>query len=204
MASKIDICNRALSYLGANLITSFDDNSKSAQFCRLFYDDVLESLLRTHPWNFATKRVELNSVDYALTEGLYAYQLPTDCVRPLYNAYNKQIRYDVEGRYIITNESSFTLVYVSLEEDVNQYDTMFRKQLAQELAIELCPSLTNSSTLKEQLKAEFNEQRLLTQHTDSSDDNEVNYLMSGDMLNVRLSSGAYNLDPSLRTSITNY
>ena len=185
MASKVDICNRALSYLGANLISSFDEQTKSAQFCRLFYDDVLEELLRTHPWNFATKRVALNTVEYPMTDSLTAFQLPADCLKPLTNAYNPQIQYDIEGEYLLTNESTFTLVYVAMIEDVNKYDTMFRKELSMALALELCPSLTNSSTRQQELKAEFNEQRMLTQNADSQDDNVVNYLMEGEMLNVR-------------------
>lgn len=199
MASKIDICNRALSYLGANLISSFDEQTKSAQFCRLFYDDVLEELLRTHPWNFATKRVALNKVEYALTDGLTAFQLPADCIRPISNAYNTQIQYDIEGEYLLTNESTFTLVYIAMIEDVNKYDTMFRKELSMSLALELCSSLTNSSTIKQELKAEFNEQRMLTQNTDSQDDNEVNYLMEGEMLNVR-----HGYSDGLNKTIRNY
>ena len=199
MASKVDICNRALSYLGANLISSIDEQTKSAQFCRLFYTDVLEEILRSHPWNFATRRIALNQVDYSTESGLNAYQLPADCLRPLRNASNTQITYDIEDEYLLTHESTFTLVYVALIEDVNKYDTMFRKELAQALALELCSSLTNSSTLKQELKAEFNEQRALTQNVDSQDDNDVNYLMVGDMLNVRHGS-----NNGLNTKITNY
>lgn len=204
MASKVDICNRALSYLGANLISSFDEQNKSAQFCRLFYTDVLEEVLRSHPWNFATRRVALNQVEYATESGLVAYQLPADCLRPLRNASNTQITYDIEDRYLLTHESTFTLVYIALVEDVNKYDTMFRKELAQALALELCSSLTNSSTIKQELKAEFNEQRALTQNVDSQDDNEVNYLMTGDMLNVRYGSGNDLRANGLNTQITNY
>jgi hypothetical protein len=185
MASKVDICNRALSYLGAQLITSFDEKTKSAEFCRLFYTDVLESMLRSHPWNFATTRVTLNQVPYETSTGEVAYQLPANCLRPLCNAINEKIRYDIEGRLLLTYENTFVLKYVYLEEDVNQYDTMFRKEFAQELAIELAPSITNSTSKKQELKADFAEQRAFTQHVDSQDDNEVNYLMDGEMLNVR-------------------
>ena len=57
MASEVDICNRALSKLGAARITSLTEDSVNARACNAMYESVRDAELRAHPWNFAMKRV---------------------------------------------------------------------------------------------------------------------------------------------------
>lgn len=64
-ANDIEICNAALSRLGAPAITSLSDLDKRSQSCALIYPRTRDHLLRSHPWNFALKRVLL--VPYAAT-----------------------------------------------------------------------------------------------------------------------------------------
>jgi len=59
MANKIDICNSALSKLGVDPISSFTEKSKEAFLCSELYNKIRKSLLRSHKWNFSTKRVTL-------------------------------------------------------------------------------------------------------------------------------------------------
>lgn len=64
-ANDIEICNAALSRLGAPAITSLSDLDKRSQSCALIYPRTRDHLLRSHPWNFALKRVLL--LPYAAT-----------------------------------------------------------------------------------------------------------------------------------------
>jgi hypothetical protein len=56
--TAVSICNMALGLLGADgTITALTDNTQNARICNLFYEPARQTLLRSHPWNFATARV---------------------------------------------------------------------------------------------------------------------------------------------------
>ncbi len=57
--SPTDIANRCLQHLGAQLITTFTDNSKNAAQVSFIYDKVRRAELRANPWNFARRRAVL-------------------------------------------------------------------------------------------------------------------------------------------------
>lgn len=58
----LDIANRALMRVGAPLLTSFYDDSKSAQLAGFCYAPLREAELRRHPWRFATRRATIRPV----------------------------------------------------------------------------------------------------------------------------------------------
>ena len=79
MTSTVDIANFALNSLGANNISTFDENSKPARLVNQRYNSVRDNVFRQHPWNCLIRRVELAkesdtpSFDYA-----NQFALPTD------------------------------------------------------------------------------------------------------------------------------
>lgn len=86
MSSPIDICNRALSEIGArSTIASFGEGSKEAQACVLWYDTLRKDTLRKAHWGFARKTFTLSQLG-ALTNGAspfpwpFKYLYPTDCL----------------------------------------------------------------------------------------------------------------------------
>lgn len=86
MASVSDICNMALSHVGADAtITSITppDGSVEAGHCARFYPIARREALEMSAWIFAKTRVELAQVDNPSTTWTYAYALPSDCIRPL-------------------------------------------------------------------------------------------------------------------------
>ena len=79
--SEVSIVNKALSYLGANRITSLSDKTLEAQSASNLYDDSLRSVLIECDWRFAIKRARLNKVEKTPVwgEGNY-FQLPSDFI----------------------------------------------------------------------------------------------------------------------------
>ncbi len=77
--SAVDICARALILIGADPITSFDENTTEALVASNMYEDVARASLVNSRWRFATNQAVLNLLSAAPT-GRYdrAYQLPTD------------------------------------------------------------------------------------------------------------------------------
>lgn len=151
MASDVDIANRALQKLGAERITSLTQDSENARAVNLCFTAVRDAELRSHPWNFAIKRLQIAADATAPSFGYdNAYTLPSDCLRllPPDNATNyNTLDWQIEGKKILTNESgSLDIRYIKRETDPNQYDSLFVEALSCKLAIELCEQLTQSNS----------------------------------------------------------
>ncbi|MGY8734079.1 MAG: hypothetical protein ACKVK0_18255 [Pirellulales bacterium] len=147
MSSEVDICNTALNMIGASNIISLTEDSKSARLCNQRYEPTRDSVFRAHPWNCLIKRVELAADTVAPAfEWSYAYTLPSDCLRVLQEQYLDCV-FKVEGRKIVTNDSSFRLIYIGRITDPNEYDKLLEDALAQRMAAEMAYPLVASSAL---------------------------------------------------------
>ena len=97
--SGIDICSRALILIGAEPITSFDDDTSEALIASNMYEDVTRSNLTSTRWRFATNQSVLNRLSAAPT-GRFdaAYQLPSGTLLVHAITVNDfQIEYNVYG-----------------------------------------------------------------------------------------------------------
>lgn len=155
MASKTEICNRALAKVGDRRVSNIEtDTSERAQALNDMYDSIRLSMLRNYPWNFAIKRTQL-AVDATAPSWGYAkrYQLPSDFLA-LLEVKNKP-DYRIESGYILTDEGApLYIKYVRNITDTGEYDPLFDEAFAAELAVELCERLTQSNTKKKLLLSE--------------------------------------------------
>lgn len=86
MPSVVDLCNTALSHIGAeNTVTSIDppDGSVEAGHCATFWPIARRFALEMVKPTWAKKRVTLAQVTNTSTVWEFAYALPSDCVHPL-------------------------------------------------------------------------------------------------------------------------
>lgn len=84
MASRIGVCNQAISNLGsAKEIANFDtERSAEALACRRFYEEVVKETLRDFDWPLATKLEALALVaTNPNDEWGYSYRYPSDCLK---------------------------------------------------------------------------------------------------------------------------
>lgn len=157
MASKVQICNFALTKVGAQQIISIDDNSKNARLCKQYYEVAVDEVLRDHPWNCAIWRVEI-AADATAPEFdyVYRYALPSNpwCLRVL-DLYPDDIQYVIEGRYILTNYSTCKLKFIGRITDPSQFDSLCANAVYLWLAIKLAYPLMQSRTLVDQLQDEY-------------------------------------------------
>ena len=145
MASVVDICNGALNQLGASTILSLTEDSKNARQCTARYTQVRDSLFRSHPWNCLQKRVQLAADTTAPAWGFTsAYTLPADCLR-LLRILDYDSNHKVEGRKILTNNSSMKILYVARIEDPNEYDELLRETISAALAADIAYAVTSSN-----------------------------------------------------------
>lgn len=167
MTVAVDICNAALIKLAQEPIEDLSDDVKSARICKARYQTVLESVLRDSLWNFAIKREVLPQSTEELNFGEgNVHELPQDCVRLIrvgqYPAVDGNAReyYKIEGRKLITffqQGVEANIMYVSSNIPEEFFDASFKEAVATRLAVEICYSITQSSSLKEQLRQEYRE-----------------------------------------------
>ena len=154
MASVVNICNSALNLIGASTISALTEDTKNARLCNQRYEPVRNRVFRGHNWNCLIKRIELARNSTApVMEYTYAYALPSDFLRvmKIHNGTTDSIAadldYKVEGKNIVTNQTTVYLVYVALDTDPNNYDAYLREAISHQLAADLAYAITNNATL---------------------------------------------------------
>jgi len=155
MLSKTDILNKSLILVGANTITSIDDDSNNARICKKVYEGVLRSILSECKWNFATRRsllsVSADDLDwYDIGEGI-VYIKPTDIIK-IFDVSPKDAAWREEGDYIISDSSDLGIRYVYYLDDPNKYPSFFVDAFIDKLCCEVAYRIVNSQTLAERYR----------------------------------------------------
>lgn len=156
--SKVSICNQALTYLGAKRITLLTEDSTNARTCNALYNETLEDILTETPWTFALKRTNLGTVDEdpAFTEDgmTVVYSKPADFLK--LEAVNIQFaKVKIEGNRILSDTAGLGIKYIFRNEDPQSYSRKFIRAFAKLLAADMAFAITNSRSLSESLRAEY-------------------------------------------------
>jgi hypothetical protein len=174
--SETMIVNMALSRIGNTLQISDinTDTSTAGDQARLHYVNARDSLLRSHPWNFAIKRAELSSDATAPSfEYGYAFPLPNDCLKVIRTSWEatgwsnrdeavrvfwdaNSIPYRIErhssgATALLCNEDSVSIEYVAQVVDTAVFDPMFTDVLVARLAAEFAMPLADNPRLAQQM-----------------------------------------------------
>lgn len=161
MASKVQICNRALSsHLGCKRINSLTESTPEAEQCNLHYEDTLRALLEAYPWSFAQRQDALAEVTNDLSDFWdYAYQRPANCLRIAwvnddqsardYMALNRDPDTDRRtiGDTIYSNVPAASISYTTFVDDPAEYSQAFRDALSAAIAANMAMPLTENSRL---------------------------------------------------------
>ena len=142
MTTKTDIANQALSLIGADSISSFEENTNTARRIKTVYDTSRKALLRLHPFQCAVKRIKLSPLATQPEFGYaYQYQLPDHLIR-IINTNTED--YVVETDRLLSNSTALNLVYVSDNKNEESYDSLFVECLILYLAYKLSKPITGS------------------------------------------------------------
>lgn len=153
MATAVSICSNALLMLGAQTINSFTDaaNLNRAKLCSNLYPTVRDSMLRSHPWNCAIKRLLL-APDATPPAFGYAnsFQLPADCLRVLeVGEGGVQIDYLIEGRTVQSDAVALELRYLFRNEVENTWDSALVNIMTLAMAARLAYAITQSAAMEQ-------------------------------------------------------
>jgi hypothetical protein len=167
MATEVQICNLALTSVGANTIVSLGDNTNEARLCTIFYPLYRDYLLRLHPWNFAQVRTSLPKLAAAPAFGFDSqFQLPADCCRVTETDLTVHDEWRVEGRTFVCNVDKVNIVYTKYLVDPSLFDSLFTITLAFLLAWKLSKVLTGKGNFTNALHAEYLEHLGIAQSVD--------------------------------------
>ena len=159
--SVINICNLALTRIGADTITSLEDNTNRAKLCRLHYPEAVETTLSAKDWRFARSRASLVPLSAAPAFGWsYKFQLPADCllVTKVYDSWSlsdEQTDWQTEGDMVMANVPKINIVYNRNIQDVLLFSAGFTRAVTLLLAAELATGIKASRSLRQELMAEY-------------------------------------------------
>jgi len=143
VANAVEICNLALGHLGseANVASiSPPDGSAEAGYCARYFPIARKLTIAMAQWSFATKRGELAEVTNPSKVWMFAYTLPSNCIKPYRilksGATTEQdgAAFAIEDNTIFTNESNAVLVYTRDVTDTTRYTPEFISAMSWVLA----------------------------------------------------------------------
>lgn len=164
MASVVQICNQALTKLGAQRITDLLDDTRNARVMNAIYETKRDAELSAHPWTFAIKRAQIPALSTAPAfQWTRSFPLPSDCLRLVqvgedYTFYDTDggELFQVEGNSILTDEESpLDVRYVYRVTSTGLFSSLFIEALACRLAAEACEEITQNTTKREAAWAEY-------------------------------------------------
>lgn len=179
MATDISICSNASQRLGGPPISSFDEgdvdgsNLDATRLARNLWTTVRQAVLRKHNWNCAVARVLLSPDATPPTFGYsYRFLLPTDWLKTLQIGEHEDCTfgYRTEGRFILSNETPLPLVYIRDDANVSSWDAALVHAAETAMAAAMAYPITKSTSLKDQLEAEFRDLLQQARTSDGQDD----------------------------------
>jgi hypothetical protein len=191
MATEAGICNAALQLVKhSKTITSLQQPTKEANACEVVFEELRDTMLEMHVWNFAIRRVQLAALIAAPAfEWDYSYQLPADHLRVVsVNASTAGLghaAYRIEGSTLSADAEEIYLKYVARITDPNLMTPTFRAALTKLLASRLAVALTQSPALSKELYAQFIDQDLPSAKSADALADQADQLPESDWVAVR-------------------
>lgn len=158
MTSTVEVVNVGLRLIGAGRITSLDQGQPEAEAANDIFDELLDDILRSHLWNFATKRARLAQLSTTPTFGPdHAYAVPNDWLRTVSVHPDAETRartvYHEElvdnTRAIVTSADEVYMRYIARITDFNLWSADLRRAFSLAIARDLAVPIASSNTLQE-------------------------------------------------------
>lgn len=159
--SRVDVASQALARLGEPAISSFEEDSDTAEKVNQLYEPTILQLLSSHDWHFATRRATLqeDGAGVPVNEWTRSFLLPTlrteRVGKPLSVFASTQVgapqtfEYELQERWLMTNHTVIVVEYVARVNE-SQWPGYFQTMAVEALAAVLALPVTENAT-KDQL-----------------------------------------------------
>lgn len=157
--TDIEIASAALTALGTEGITSFEDDSDEARAAQAFYAPVRDLVLGERVWSFAKKQFILDPhADAPLFGWTKKFELPAEVVR-VHRVDDGTLEYttpwELQGRFIFSDVDRVYVTAVRREEDTSLYTPGFCIAVSLRLAAVLAVPMKENRQLKADLLEEY-------------------------------------------------
>ncbi len=155
--SKEDVASQALARLGEPAISSFTEDTDTAEKVNQLYEPTILQLLSSHDWSFATKRVQLSedASGAPVNEWTRAFLMPTlqtDRVgKPLqvFNSTNTGafpvFGYEIRDKWIDTDYTTVVIEYINRKSE-SEWPGYFLTLAIEALAATLALPVTENAS----------------------------------------------------------
>ena len=155
MTSETDIVNLGIYKIKGTPIDTIGEDGIEGEPAEVIYPIIRDAVLADHPWNFAMTRAELAASATAPDfEFSYKYPLPADCLR-VWDVYNASTNWRVEGRFLLTDASECSIVYIRQVTETGYFSPLFVLALGTRIGSELAIPVAGDKELKNALFQEY-------------------------------------------------
>jgi hypothetical protein len=171
MSSQVEICNVALTILGAAPINAITDQTNQARALNALWNIERDAELRAHRWKFSITRATMPALAAAPLSGPYTqqFQLPAGTLRVLeigdsypasdlsdYRSGPTTGDYSIEGGMVLSNlPAPLSIRYIQQITDPTQFDPAFSDAFAARLAKRACFRITQSLAKEKDALADY-------------------------------------------------
>lgn len=167
------ICNMALDMLHEGPITSIDDDEPNARRFKRNFDNLRDSFLEIHPWNFAVKSATIakDATDPAFGWD-HRYLMPGDMLRllPLRSRgvfEGKMMPHEIEDGYILTDlDTPIKVRYIYRNESYGSWSPTAIMTFARYLAKTFAHAITGKASMAEMQSRMFTEELRMAKRMD--------------------------------------
>lgn len=171
-ATSVSICSNALLRLGAQTIASLSESNDRARIAAGLYETVRDSMLRSHPWNCAVKRVILAPDATAPAfDFTAAFTLPSDWLKTLQVGQDGfEVDYRTEGGKIMASGTSLPLRYIWRNTVESTWDAMLVEAMELAMASAMAYGITKSASMADVAEKKLQMFMKRCRSTDGQDD----------------------------------
>lgn len=180
--------NLALDTVGARATISLpSEASRGAEVCNRWFPNIRDQVLASAPWPEATKMERLallsthDNTDNKWLQGdprpdlLYAFSLPTDCLRPQYLSDYTRFAiqaYGAENRALMTNAETPILAYTFRQTLISMWGQELQMAIMLGLAASICKPLTGKTSRAKEILSQANQLIISARETAANTNDE--------------------------------
>jgi hypothetical protein len=169
--TKFDVITNACTLLGAEKVSSFDDETREAEVAEALYELNITFEMSLGFWNFCKKTTELSQDVTAPTDlsWTYQYQQPSDILQVMgaTDGNGNKVDYEVEGDKIFSDANRLILKYI-YRPDESKWPVYFRNVAAHLLAWKFAEALIAESGVRDRSRADYEAARRDARRIDAS------------------------------------
>lgn len=155
--SEVEICNLALTRLGADSIRSFDEDNKRARLSQITYKHVRDLFLEDYEWTFNTAYKPLALLSNETHPNFtYVYSMPSNCLyaRQILDSegtLSSTVKWEVFYKKIATDVEDAWLRYSLAITATGYFPMYFVEAVAAQIAVELAPAIVQDKKRQDTL-----------------------------------------------------